>query len=67
MYTKMAETAVEYITWERSLSRRQRASVESTVRMQKYVLQIILQDWERNGKTELVDKYYPYIADVGEE
>ena len=62
MSTKMAETAVEYINWERTLTRRQRASVENSVKMQKYMLQIILNDWERNGKHELVDKYYPYIA-----
>jgi len=61
MFVKMADNAVEYITWGRSLNRRQRASVEQTLRTQQYILQVILQEWNRADETELLDKYAKYI------
>ena len=61
MFTKMADNAVEYITWGRTLNRRQRASVEQTLRTQQYILQVILQEWNRNDEKELLDKYAQYI------
>ena len=61
MFVKMADNAVEYLTWGRSLNRRQRASVEQTLRTQQYILQVILQEWNRAEETELLDKYAKYI------
>ena len=62
MYLKMAETAKEYILWEATLNKRQRASVENTIKMQKYILQVIIEEWDRAGQTQLIEQYAPFVS-----
>lgn len=59
MFTKMADTAVEYLMWGAQLDRNKRASVNQTLDTQAYILSVVLQEWDRAGEKELVDKYYP--------
>ena len=37
------------------------AEPSSTLRTQQYILQVILQEWNRAEETELLDKYAKYI------
>ena len=54
----VANTCVEYLRFASSLDRRQRELMESTTGRQAAVLGYVLQVCERNGQSELVEKYY---------
>ena len=58
----VANTCSEYLTWGASLSREQRAAVQSTLGHQTAVLGYVLQTLERNHQNELFDLYYPVYA-----
>jgi len=59
---EVANTCVEYLRFSASLTRQQRAAMESTAGRQAAVLGYVLQTCERYGKHELVDKYYQDYA-----
>ena len=54
----VAQTCVEYLRFAASLNRRQRDVMNSTIDREAAILGYVLQLCERNGQTELVDKYY---------
>lgn len=58
----VANTCVEYLHFAASLSRRQRALMESTTGREAAILGYVLQTCERYGETALVDKYYADYA-----
>ena len=62
---KVAQTCVEYMRFAQSLDRRQRSVMASSTDRQVAILSYVLQNCERYGQTELVDKYYgDYAASV---
>jgi hypothetical protein len=54
----VANTCVEYLRFAMSLDRRKRELMETTTSRQAAVLSYVLQTCERNGQSELVEKYY---------
>ena len=54
----VANTFVEYLRFASSLDRRKRELMETTTSRQAAVLSYVLQTCERNGQSELVEKYY---------
>ncbi len=65
MMDAIAQTCTEYIQWGSSLDKTHRASVQSTISHHAAVLGYVLQNMDRNGQSELVEKYYPmYMQSV---
>ena len=60
---KVAQTCVEYMRFAQSLDRRQRSVMASSTDRQVAILSYVLQNCERYGQTELVDKYYGDYAE----
>ena len=57
--TKVADNCVEYLRWGDSLDKKQRRAVQSVLGHHQAVLGYVLQNMERYGQRELLDKYYP--------
>lgn len=55
---KVAQNSVEYLRFAASLNRAQKRAIESTTGRESAILAYVLQTCERNGATEIVDKYY---------
>ena len=65
MMDAIAQTCTEYIQWGASLDKTHRASMQSTISHHAAVLGYVLQNMDRNGQSELVEKYYPmYVQSV---
>ncbi len=65
MMDAIAQTCTEYIQWGSSLDKTHRVSVQSTISHHAAVLGYVLQNMDRNGQSELVEKYYPmYMQSV---
>ncbi len=65
MMDAIAQTCTEYIQWGASLDKTHRASMQSTISHYAAVLGYVLQNMDRNGQSELVEKYYPmYVQSV---
>ena len=54
----VAQTCVEYLRFAASLDRRQRALMESTTGRESAILNYVLQNCQRFGHKEIVEKYY---------
>ena len=66
MMDAIAQNCAEYIQWGASLDKAHRTSMQSTLGHHTAVLGFVLQHMDRNGQSELVDKYYPiYVQSVG--
>ena len=62
----VANTCVEYLNFARTLNRKQKDVMESTIGRQAAILSYVLQACERHGHRELVEKYYAdYAAYAG--
>ena len=59
---KMAADCCEYLAWGASLSKERKASVQSTLQHKLALLNFLIQNANRYQQTELVDKYYPQLA-----
>ncbi len=59
MLDKVAQTGVEYLQWGAQLTRQQRSAAQSTLGHWGAVLGYVLQNADRFGEKELVDRYYP--------
>jgi len=60
--TKVADTCVEYLQWGDQLDKEQRKGAQSTLQHQQAVFGYVLQQMERRGDAELVDRYYPIYS-----
>lgn len=66
MLDKVAQTGVEYLQWGAQLTRQQRSAAQSTIGHWGAVLNYVMQNADRFGEKELVDKYYPaYTQYIG--
>lgn len=62
----VANTCVEYLNFAKTLNRKQKDVMESTIGRQAAILSYVLQACERHGHRELVERYYAdYAAYAG--